>query len=112
MERKRQPLPTVIVPGRKYVMTNDPSMAAWGWAVVDPTNHLIVEVGAIQTKPNTRALRVRKGDDRVRRITELNTGLIKVFKKYQIGLITSELPHGSQNAAAATMIGITTGIIQ
>lgn len=99
-------------PTRKLVMTNDPSITAWGWAVVDPTNSKIISVGAIKTVPQAGKLRIRKGDDTVRRVHEINKTLLQVLKDHEIALIVSELPHGSQSAQAAQMIGIVTGIMQ
>lgn len=93
-------------------MTNDPSITAWGWAVVDPSDNSLVDIGAIKTEPVAGKLRIRKGDDRVRRVMEINRQLIKVIKKYKIALILSELPHGSQSAVAAVMIGMVTGQLQ
>lgn len=97
---------------KKYVLTNDPSMTAWGWAVVRPSDNVVIDCGAIKTEPQSKALRTRKGDDRVRRVQEINFQLINIIKRYHIALIVSELPHGSQSAVAAIMIGITTGVLQ
>jgi Holliday junction resolvasome RuvABC endonuclease subunit len=97
---------------KKCILTNDPSITAWGWAVVEPKTGKVIECGAIKTEPSPAKLRARKGDDRVRRITDINRVLIEVIKKHNISLILSELPHGSQSAVAALMIGIVTGIMQ
>lgn len=94
-----------------YILTNDPSLTAWGWAIINQLGK-VVETGAIKTQPQSKKLRIRKGDDRVRRINELNTQLLKLFDKYHIALILSELPHGSQSASAAFMIGVVTGVMQ
>ena len=94
-----------------HILTNDPSLTAWGWAVVD-SNGLIVETGCIKTKPSSRKLRIRKGDDRTRRIQEINVELLRIIDKWDIQYILSELPHGAQNASAAIMIGMVTAIVQ
>jgi Holliday junction resolvasome RuvABC endonuclease subunit len=73
---------------------------------------MVKETGVLRTKPEAKKRRIREGDDRVRRTTEIIAELRKVFKEYNISLIVSELPHGSQNARAAVMIGIVTGILQ
>lgn len=93
-------------------MTNDPSITAWGWAIVDPTDNTVIDCGGIHTQPTSKALRTRKGDDRVRRVQEINFKLLEVVKKYNVNLILSELPHGSQSAVAAVMIGMVTGMMQ
>lgn len=97
---------------KKYVMVNDPSITAWGWAIVDPKTNTVIDCGAIKTTPQSKQLRTRKGDDRVRRIQELNFKLLEVIGKYKPALILSELPHGSQSAVAAVMIGMVTGVMQ
>ena len=94
-----------------YILTNDPSMTAWGWAVVSSKGK-VVDSGAIKTTPSNKKLGIRKGDDRARRITEINSELLTIIEEYKIKLIISEQPHGSQSAVAAVMIGITAGIIQ
>lgn len=94
------------------VLTNDPSFTAWGWALVRAANSEIVECGCIKTGSNAKKLRIRKGDDRVRRISEIAQTLLELCQQNKVELILSELPHGSQNASAAIMVGATTGIIQ
>jgi Holliday junction resolvasome RuvABC endonuclease subunit len=93
------------------ILTNDPSLTGWGWAVLDG-NDAIIDTGCIKTESQSKARRIRKGDDRVRRISEINHVLIDVIRKYNVQIILSELPHGSQTASAAVMIGITAGIAQ
>jgi Holliday junction resolvasome RuvABC endonuclease subunit len=93
------------------ILTLDPSLTAFGWAVL--TYHeKVVSVGCVKTEPGYKKKRIRKGDDTVRRISEINNCLIKLIKEHNITLILSELPHGSQNANAAQMIGATVGIVQ
>lgn len=92
------------------ILTNDPSFTAWGWAIVQ--NGKIIESGCIKTAPEAKMKRIRKGDDRTRRTSEIVHTLKDLISKYPIKLILSELPHGSQNAAAAVMIGIVTGVVQ
>jgi len=93
------------------VLTNDPSITAWGWAVVDTAN-TILAAGCIKTAPEYKKRRIRKGDDTVRRVSEINQTLLRVIKHYKVSYLLTELPHGSQNASAAVMIGIVTGIVQ
>lgn len=96
----------------QLVLTNDPSMTAWGWVVVDVANNLVVARGCIKTEPSAKKLRIRKGDATVRRISEINNVLIEILTKFNIVHILSELPHGSQNASAAVMMGVVAGIVQ
>lgn len=92
------------------ILALDPSLTAFGWAVMEGQD--IVECGCIKTTPLGRKQHIRKGDDRCRRITEINTVLIHMIDKHEIKYIVSEQPHGSQSAVAAIMVGIVLGIIQ
>ena len=103
MERTKRNTPLILV--------NDPSLTAWGWAVVKPDG-IILEAGCIKTESEAKKRRIRKGDDTIRRVHEINTELLRVIRKYNIDYIISELPHGSQTASAAVMIGIVSGIAQ
>jgi Holliday junction resolvasome RuvABC endonuclease subunit len=93
------------------MMVHDPSFTAWGWAILN-SNKDVIDHGVIKTQLADKKLRIRKGDDRVRRIVELNTELLRVIKKYKVNYMAAELPHGSQNAQAAIMMGACAGIIQ
>jgi len=93
------------------ILTNDPSITAWGWAVLSLQGTVLAH-GAIQTKPTDKKLRIRKGDDRVRRVSLIVNKLLILIDTYDVKFIVSELPHGSQSASAAVMIGVVTGIMQ
>lgn len=92
------------------VLTNDPSFTAWGYAIIK--NNKIIETGCIKTAPENKKSRIRKSDDTVRRISEINKVLLGLIKQYEVDFILSEAPHGSQNASAAVMIGIVAGMVQ
>ena len=93
------------------ILTNDPSMTAWGYSVLDYQNNILF-VDCIKTKTEGKKRRIRKGDETVQRVSEINQVLLAAIKKYNVNLILSELPHGSQNAAAAVMIGVVSGVAQ
>lgn len=93
------------------ILTNDPSMTAWGWAVVSPKGK-VYATGVIKTEPSSKKLNIRKGDDRARRITEINSILLDLIAKYDIDFIVSEVSHGSQSATAAVALGVTTAVLQ
>jgi len=93
------------------ILTNDPSVTAWGWAVVGIKGNIIT-TGCIKTAPEQKKRRIRKSDDTSRRIQEINTVLLRVIKRYRVSFLLTESPHGSQNSSAATMIGIVTAIMQ
>lgn len=102
MERTRTNTPSAV-------LTNDPSMTAWGWAVLKSNN--VVDSGCIKTVPEHKKQRIRKSDDTARRATEIIKKLISIIEQYDVRFILSESPHGSQNASAAVMIGMVTGIV-
>jgi len=91
------------------ILTNDPSFTAWGWAIVTPAGEVLAR-GCIKTAPEHKKTRIRVSDDRSRRAGEITRFLLDLIKEWNVGLILSELPHGSQNASAAVMIGIVIGI--
>lgn len=93
------------------VLANDPSVCAWGFAVLDGKG-IILETGCIKTAGGGKKMRIRKGDDTVRRISEINQRLLQMIKKHHVTYLISELPHGSQNASAAVMQGTVSGIGQ
>ena len=86
-------------------------MTAWGWVILNRYS-LVIDSGAIKTKPADKKLRIRKGDDRTRRVSEINAILLKVTKKYNVTHHVGELQHGSQSAIAAISLGLCIGILQ
>ena len=93
------------------ILTNDPSLTAWGYAVLD-AHGKIFATGCIKTKPEQKKRRIRKSDDTQRRASEIIRKLLSLIKHYNVQFILSESPHGSQNASAAVMIGLVVGITQ
>ncbi len=101
-----------INPSRELiVMTNDPSITGWGYAVLDNQAN-ILDCGCIKTEKETKKRRIRAGDDLIRRIALINDVLLSVMAKNKVNHLLSELPHGSQSAAAAKMIGAVAAIGQ
>jgi len=92
------------------ILTNDPSMTAWGWAVVDSQNK-VIKTGCIKTEKSGKKLRIRVADDDAKRISEINKILLGIIKCCNVKYILSELQHGSQNAIAAKWVGATTAIM-
>ena len=96
----------------QVIIASDPSVTAWGWAAININTGLVVGAGCVKTQPLHKKLRIRKGDDTARRISEINDQFLILLKRYDVKYFVSELPHGSQSASAAVMIGIVTGIMQ
>ena len=93
------------------ILTNDPSITAWGWAVVTVSGK-IIGTGCIKTCPDNSKKNLRKSDDRIRRVSEINKELLALIDKHTVQYILSEAPHGSQSAVAAVMIGMVAGMVQ
>jgi len=102
MERTRDNFP--------HILTNDPSFTAWGWAILDGKGN-VFKTGCIKTAPEQKKRRIRTSDDRNRRTVEIVQQLLTLIRAHNITYILSEAPHGSQNASAAVMIGIVTGVL-
>lgn len=96
--------------GKLVVLCCDPSLTAFGYAVV--TGNKVLDSGCIKTEPSDKKMRIRKSDDRMRRISEINQTLKKVIEEFDVAYIVSELPHGSQNAQAAMALGMVSGVVQ
>lgn len=93
------------------ILTCDPSMTAFGWAVIDWQGQ-VKDSGCITTKPEAKKKRIRKGDDNTRRTGEIVYKLKSIINKYNVNYLLTELPHGSQSYNGATMIGRTEGIME
>lgn len=95
------------------ILTNDPSITAWGWAVIhmEKGRLRILDTGCIKTESEATKRRIRKSDDLTRRLEEISKELVRIHEKHGIDWILSEAPHGSQSAVAAKMIGAVAGIL-
>ncbi len=93
------------------IMAMDPSLTGWGWVVLK-VDGIVLACGCIKTEPQNKVRRIRKGDDDVRRIAEINQILLKRIRRHRVTYLVSELPHGSQSSSAAKMVGITAALGQ
>lgn len=96
------------------ILCCDPSLTAFGYAVMDclkSDKEATVAFGCIKTGSKSKMLRIRKGDDRCRRYTEIAETLKMVIEQNEVKYVLAELPHGSQNAVAATSLGGVTGLL-
>jgi len=110
---KHPEMMNIMTPGCSFnILTNDPSFTAWGWAVIDGKTSAILKTGCIKTKTEGKKRRIRKGDETVQRTGEIDQVILGLIKKYKISYILTELPHGSQNASGALMIGIVIGLLK
>jgi len=109
IKRIETPLRKKIINGT--ILTNDPSLTAWGWSVLTWQGG-ILDYGCIKTESQGKIKKIRAGDHLVKRIQEITEILKSIIETYNVKYILSELPHGSQNAHAAQMIGTVPGILQ
>ena len=93
------------------ILCCDPSMTAYGWSIIDWDGNW-VDGGCIQTKKENKLRNIRKGDDDVRRVSEINRELLEKINTYKVSFMIAELPSGTQSAAAATMLGMAKGLTQ
>lgn len=91
------------------VLCLDPSLTAFGWAVLRGTT--VVAHGCIKTTPNANKTQLRKADDRTARVSRIVMILKGIIEQNEVKAIFSELPHGSQSAVAATALGLVTGAV-
>jgi Holliday junction resolvasome RuvABC endonuclease subunit len=98
-------------PREFIILCNDPSVRAWGYSVLNGGGRILT-TGCIKTESGGKKMRIRKGDDNTRRVQEINLKLLEVIRKWNVNYLVSELPHGSQSAAAAATIGMCIGIMQ
>lgn len=99
-------------PKKQVILAFDPSLSGWGYAVIGAGTEKLLASGCIKTTPSPKKLRIRKSDDRARRINELNIQFKRIMAEYNVRLIVCEAPHGSQSAVSALMIGVVLGIVQ
>ena len=96
---------------KQTVLTNDPSTRGWGMAVIDFDGNVLA-VECIKTGKQNKVRRIRKGDDDMRRVSEINQVIKRLIEDYNVIHLLSELPHGSQNAGAAKSIGMVAAMMQ
>lgn len=93
------------------ILACDPSLTGWGWAIIN-WDGSVVDTGMIKTEPLHKKMRIRVGDDFARRIKEIVQVLFTNIKTHNVNYMVCELPHGSQNANAAKMVGAVPSIME
>lgn len=92
------------------ILVNDPSLTAWGYCVI--RDGKVVKTNCIKTVPENKKRRIRKGDDNVRRVSEIIQVLKQEIENHSVNYLLTELPHGSQSSTGAVMIGVVLGIME
>lgn len=89
----------------------DPSLTAYGWAVVRIDNGLVLNAGCIRTQPAARGKRhAYVGGDDTRRVRVITRELARVVQRHTPRAIAYETNGGAQSARAARALGIACGI--
>ena len=86
----------------------DIAFASMGWAVVE--NGRVIECGTIKTQ-KSKNKQTRVSDDRAWRCAQIAQKLGEVIDAYRVDAVVGELPSGSQNAAACSMLGLAVGVV-
>lgn len=93
----------------KNIMALDPSLRAFGVAILNKDNVLYTE--CIKTQALNKKTRIRKGDDDIRRISYIALRIKQIVKNYNVSVVVSEMIHGSQNYSGAKTLGIIESMI-
>lgn len=86
----------------------DIAFANLGWSILD--KGMIVSYGTIRTE-KTKKKNTMVSDDKATRAAHLSLALHGLILEHKIQGIVGELPGGSQNAAAANLLGWASGIV-
>jgi len=89
----------------------DPSITAFGVAIMNSDGKFVYGE-CIRTSPASKALKLRKGDDRCARISIIVKRILELNDTYNPGLIVSEQPTGSQSAIASLCQGACLALVQ
>jgi Holliday junction resolvasome RuvABC endonuclease subunit len=93
------------------ILTNDPSFSTgWGWAIIAPCDKIIA-AGAFKS-PSDKGKKERVTEADARRFRGLSSKLWDMISVYDITMIISETPDGSQSARAAKLSGAIMGILE
>lgn len=91
------------------ILCLDIAFANMGWSAVYKGTP--VGFGTIRTEKDKRK-QTRVSDDNMHRAGMLSEGLIEILKhNHEIKGIIGEVPHGSQNAVAAKLLGFACGVV-
>jgi len=90
------------------ILALDIAFASMGWAVIE--KGVVVECGTIKTA-KTKNKQTRVADDRAWRCAQIAQELKRVIDEHNVGGVVGELPSGSQNASACSMLGMAMGVV-
>lgn len=88
----------------------DPSLTAYGWAVLRVDDGAVVDAGCIRTQPAKGKQHAYVGDDDTLRVRVITRELARVVQRHTPRAIAYETSGGAQSARAARALGIACGI--
>lgn len=94
------------------ILGHDPSFANWGFALVDvdvATLKMHPKLIYLQKTAKSKNKQVRASSDKLTRARQLRETFLKLEAKAHMN--AAEVPEGSKSAAAATALGIATGVL-
>jgi Holliday junction resolvasome RuvABC endonuclease subunit len=94
------------------IIAFDPSIREFGISVIDSETDEILHAECVKTKSKHDELNLSKSKDRTRRVSVIVNRILQCVENYDLDLIVSELPGGSQSASAAECLGIVKGLVQ
>lgn len=89
----------------------DPSMTAFGWAVIalTPDGPVLIAAGVIETTPTPEKKRKKLGlsvaEDDARRARFIRREIVRAFHQYPPAIVAAEAGFGSQAAKSAKLLG-------
>jgi len=100
------------------VLGLDPSLTAYGWAIVDRSRDVVLSAGCIRTEKDARKSHMYAADQDALRVIMLAEGLEEAVLKArsfagsidQSPRIVCEAPAGAQHAASAKALGQSFGV--
>ena len=94
----------------EIVFTSDPSLTAFGWAILNTKSMTIIDGGCIKTKKSSDKRALKSIDLGVRGLI-ICKKLHEVALAYPIKRITYEIPVGAKSYQAATSLALVHGIM-
>lgn len=100
------------------ILTLDPSLNAFGWAIIDEQNHKIINCGCI-AYPASKKTKISAMKDKVIGKYDQDTEIVgSIFRKiddliktHKVGAIYTEVPIGSQSSRAAEALSMVKGLV-
>ena len=91
----------------------DIGFASLGWGIVELGRNdvRIVDAGCIRTKPSQKKRNVLAASDNIRRVRELDTGLVKVFERYEPRAFAAESMSWPRSSSVCAKLGMAWGVV-